>query len=83
MRSIISFLCLVACWFVCVNAQPYLYVTFHGGKNGVQNIYSYDLSGNLINQNVLSGTGADEAKGMFASDMRISMWCTHLTLVMN
>jgi 6-phosphogluconolactonase (cycloisomerase 2 family) len=36
-------------------SYPYIYVSFHGGKNGVDNIYKYDTKGNLVEKNILQG----------------------------
>ena len=39
----------------CATASPVLYVSFHGGNDGVNNINSYSLTGDLIKSNVLNG----------------------------
>lgn len=48
-------LALLAVCTPVASAQPVLYVTMHGGKSGVNNIYSYDLNGNPISEGVLQG----------------------------
>lgn len=40
---------------MCVAASPVLYVSFHGGNDGINNINSYSLTGELIKANVLNG----------------------------
>jgi hypothetical protein len=39
----------------CATASPVLYVSFHGGNDGVNNINSYSLTGDLVKSNVLNG----------------------------
>ena len=45
----------------CASAAPVLYATFHGGKSGINNIYSYSLTGATVRKNVLRGDDSNGA----------------------
>lgn len=54
---------------ICVAQAQLIYVTFHGGDYGINNIYAYSLSGEFQYQLLPSDSNVDELRGMaLASD---------------
>lgn len=63
------------------SSDPILYISMHGGKDGVNNIYSYSLDGTLIQQDVLQGdANADEMRsGIILPDRTLLITNAHKT----